>query len=106
MTRSTPGTPFADRLRGHAVPLTHLDPEAPLDDLEPLRDLIGDARVVAVGEHSHFVGELALLRRRVLRFLVERCGFTILAFEYGFSEGFFDAVLSVPASTVTKHLRV
>ncbi|GAA2323946.1 erythromycin esterase family protein [Streptomyces cuspidosporus] len=84
---SHPG-PFADRLRGHAVPLTHLDPTAPLDDLEPLRDIIGDARVVAIGEHSHFIGEFAALRRRILRFLVERCGFTVLAFEYGFSEGF------------------
>ncbi|TDD80261.1 hypothetical protein E1293_21235 [Actinomadura darangshiensis] len=88
MPASTHRDPFADRLRGHAVPLTHLDPEAPLDDLEPLRDIIGDARVVAVGEHSHFIDEFALMRRRILRFLVERCGFTVLAFEYGFSEGF------------------
>ena len=88
MTRSTPGTPFTDWLRAHAVPLTHLDPEAPLDDLAPLRGVIGDARVVAIGEHSHFIEEFALLRRRILRFLVERCGFTVLAFEYGFSEGF------------------
>ncbi|MEV5428192.1 hypothetical protein [Streptomyces sp. NPDC052701] len=80
--------PFTDWLRDHAVPLTRLDPEAPLDDLEPLRGIIGDARVVAIGEHSHFIGEFALMRRRILRFLAERCGFTALAFEYGFSEGF------------------
>ncbi|MFF1507169.1 erythromycin esterase family protein [Streptomyces sp. NPDC058326] len=79
---------FADWLGDHAIPLTHLDPEAPLDDLEPLRDLIGRARVVAIGEHSHFVDEFIRLRRRLVRFLVERCGFTVLAFEYGFSEGF------------------
>ena len=80
--------PFADWLEGHAVRLAHLDPEAPLDDLEPLRDFIGDARVVAVGENSHFIDEFSMLRRRILRFLAERCGFTVLAFEYGFSEGF------------------
>ncbi|MEV4016043.1 erythromycin esterase family protein [Nonomuraea angiospora] len=28
------------------------------------------------------------MRRRILRFLAEQCGFTVLAFEYGFSEGF------------------
>lgn len=28
------------------------------------------------------------MRQRILRFLVERCGFTVSAFEYGFSEGF------------------
>ncbi|SFJ23848.1 erythromycin esterase [Streptosporangium canum] len=80
--------PFAGWLRGHAVPLTHLDPEAPLDDLEPLRGIVGNARVVAIGENSHFIAEFELIRRRVLRFLVERCGFTVLAFEYGLSEGF------------------
>ncbi|GGQ31176.1 erythromycin esterase family protein [Streptosporangium pseudovulgare] len=84
---SQPG-PFADWLRDHAAPLTHLDPEAPLDDLEPLRELIGAARVVAIGENSHFITEFAHLRQRILRFLAERCGFTVLAFEYGFSEGF------------------
>ncbi|MEU4822811.1 erythromycin esterase family protein [Actinomadura sp. NPDC023710] len=79
---------FADWLGAHAVPLAHLDREAPLDDLEPLRGIIGDARVVAIGENSHFITEFSLLRQRILRFLVERCGFTVLAFEYGFSEGF------------------
>lgn len=88
MPASSHHNPFAGWLRGHAVPLTHLDPAAPLDDLEPLRDIIGGARVVAIGENSHFINEFALMRQRILRFLVERCGFTVLAFEYGFSEGF------------------
>ncbi|GGX44556.1 erythromycin esterase family protein [Streptomyces noursei] len=87
MPASPHHNPFVDWLRTHAHPLTHLDPEAPLDDLEPLRAVIGDARVVAIGESSHFIDEFALIRGRVLRFLVERCGFTVLAFEYGFSEG-------------------
>ncbi|MGY1640809.1 erythromycin esterase family protein [Geodermatophilus sp. SYSU D00703] len=68
--------------------LTGLDPDAPLDDLEPLRDVIGSARVVALSENAHFTSEFARLRHRVLRFLVERYGFTVLAYESGFSEGF------------------
>jgi erythromycin esterase len=68
--------------------LTGLDPDAPLDDLEPLRDVIGSARVVAIGENAHFISEFARLRHRLLRFLVERCGFTVLSYESGFSEGF------------------
>ncbi|MFI5838637.1 erythromycin esterase family protein [Catenuloplanes sp. NPDC051500] len=67
--------------------LDTLDPDAPLDDLEPLRDVIGGARVVGIGETTHFVREYQLLRHRLLRFLVERMGFTAYAQESGFSEG-------------------
>lgn len=88
MPAASLGGTFGHWLRSHAVPLTHHDPTAPLDDLEPLGGIIGDARVVAIGENSHFIREFAQLRERVLRFLVERHGFTVLAFEYGFSEGF------------------
>ncbi|MFI8763416.1 erythromycin esterase family protein [Streptomyces sp. NPDC053792] len=42
--------------------------------------------MVALGEHCHFIDEFAAMRRRILRFLIERCGFTVLAFEYGFCE--------------------
>ncbi len=69
------------------IELATLDPAAPLDDLEPLRDLIGGARVVGVGESAHHVREYQLLRHRITRFLVERMGFTVFALESGFSEG-------------------
>ncbi|MFC7534049.1 erythromycin esterase family protein [Actinoplanes sp. GCM10030250] len=73
-------------IRRYAVTADTLDPDAPLDDLEPLRDLIGSARVVGIGENAHHVREFYLLRHRLLRFLVERCGFTTLAFEAPFTE--------------------
>ncbi|MFF4403070.1 erythromycin esterase family protein [Streptomyces sp. NPDC001404] len=79
---------FSAWLRADTAPLDGLDPDAPLDDLEPLREAVGDARVVAIGESSHFIEEFARARHRILRFLVERCGFTAFAFEYGFSEAF------------------
>jgi erythromycin esterase len=78
---------LAGWIRENAAALDTLDPDAPLDDLEPLRDIIGDARVVALGEGCHFVREFTTARRRILRFLAERCGFTALAFEFGFAEG-------------------
>lgn len=78
---------FAQWLSRHAAALTSMAPDAPLDDLEPLKGMIGSARVVAIGESSHFIREFWLMRERILRFLVERCGFTVFAFEFGFSEG-------------------
>ncbi|MFC4562199.1 erythromycin esterase family protein [Nocardiopsis mangrovi] len=75
----------------HSARLADLGPgadaDAALDDLEPLRGLVGDARVVALGENSHQIREFGLLRHRILRFLVERLGFTAYAMEYGAAEG-------------------
>ncbi|HJR81763.1 MAG TPA: erythromycin esterase family protein [Anaerolineales bacterium] len=77
---------FADWIRHHAHVLDSLDPQTPLDDLEPLSELIGDARVVALGESAHYVREFYLLRHRLLRFLAERCGFTVYVMEAPFTE--------------------
>ena len=69
------------------LPLATLDPDAPFDDLEPLADIVGPARVVSIGESAHLVHEFYLLRHRLTRFLVEQLGFTTIVYESGFSEG-------------------
>jgi erythromycin esterase len=73
-------------LRDNATAISTLDPAHPLDDLEPLASAVGDARVVAVGESAHFVREFTLARERIVRFLAERFGFTVFAFEFSFSD--------------------
>ncbi|PRX46948.1 erythromycin esterase [Prauserella shujinwangii] len=88
MTASSAGDAAAAWFRAHAHQLTTMDPEGALDDLEPLRELAAGARVVAVGEGAHFVAEFGHLRQRIIRFLAERCGFRVLAFEFGFAEAF------------------
>ncbi|MBN6040388.1 erythromycin esterase family protein [Amycolatopsis sp. 195334CR] len=70
---------------GHAVEAFDLD--APLDDLAPLVEIVGSARVVGLGESSHHVREFYQVRHRILRFLVERCGFTVFAVEAPFTGG-------------------
>lgn len=70
-----------------ALPLAGLDLTGSLDDLEPLRDVIGSARVVGIGETAHHVREYQQLRNRLVRFLVERLGFGVVALESGYSEG-------------------
>lgn len=71
------------RANGHQVGTFDLD--APVDDLAPLAELVGSARVVGLGESSHHVREFYQVRHRMLRFLVERCGFTVFAVEAPFT---------------------
>jgi erythromycin esterase len=56
-------------------------------DLEPLRDIVGDARVVSIGESTHRVHEFYEVRHRLTRFLVAELGFTAFVMESGFPEG-------------------
>ena len=57
------------------------DPTLPLDDLEPLRQVIGNASVVGLGETIHTSGGYYRMKHRAFRFLVERMGFRVFAFE-------------------------
>ncbi|OLR91315.1 erythromycin esterase family protein [Actinokineospora bangkokensis] len=68
-------------------PLATVDPDAPLDDLTWLDEVVEGARVVGIGEGAHYTREFLLLRHRVLRYLVSRHGFTAFAMESGFTEG-------------------
>jgi len=75
-------------LRANAALLRTIDPDDDdVSDLEPLRDIVGDARVVAIGESTHRIHEFYQIRHRVTRFLVAELGFTAFAMESGFPEG-------------------
>lgn len=78
---------FATWARRHGHSMTAFDLDADLDELEPLREIVGHARVVALGESSHHVREFYQVRHRMMRFLVERCGFTVYALEAPFTQG-------------------
>ena len=58
-----------------------VEPESGFEDLHFLRDLIGDARVVALGEATHGTHEFFRMKHRIFEFLVEEMGFTNFAIE-------------------------
>jgi erythromycin esterase len=82
--------PVVDWLRGRAVPLVTVEPESGLADLEPLRALIGNARVVMLGEATHGSREFFQLKHRIFEFLAREMGFTVFA-----QEGMFARTLAV-----------
>ena len=74
-------------IQEHAVALDTVDPAAPLDDLAPLRDAIGDAEVVGLGESVHGAAEEIELKHRALRVLVEDLGVRSVAWEEDWTTG-------------------
>jgi len=71
-------------LREHAVAVRSIDPaDDDFRDLEPLRKTLKGVRVVMLGEQDHGDGTTFLAKTRLIRFLHERMGFDVLAFESG-----------------------
>jgi erythromycin esterase len=70
----------------HAVPLRTPEAGHGFEDMAPLREVIGDARVVALGEATHGTREFFQLKHRMLEFLVEEVGFTVFAIEANWPE--------------------
>lgn len=56
------------------------------DDLSGLDQLVGDARIVALGEASHGTAEFFQMKHRLLEYLVEKKGFTVFAIEANWPE--------------------
>ncbi len=73
-------------LRREAHPFATAEPDGDLSDLAFLRDLVGDARVVSLGEGTHGTREFFRMKHRILRYLVEEMGFTAFAIEGSWPE--------------------
>jgi erythromycin esterase len=83
-TNQRPITRWVER---NAVPLAAVEPTAVLDDLVPLRDAVGGAAIVGLGESVHGASEELALKHRLLRFLIEDRGFRSIAWEEDWTTG-------------------
>ena len=82
-------------LETNAIRLETAEPGRGFDDLQRLRDLVGDARVVLLGEPTHGNREVYQLKHRMVEFLVEEMGFNVFALETPMAESFdVDAYVS------------
>lgn len=65
--------------------ITSLDSED-YSDLEFLKPLLEDKKIVALGENFHSVGDYMLVKTRLIKYLHEELGFDAIGFESGLGE--------------------
>ena len=73
--------PPIEWLRKNAQPCATCEPGGSDRDLASLRDIVGDARIVALGEVSSGTHEFYQMKRRIIEYLATHLGFTFLAIE-------------------------
>ncbi len=80
--------PGAAWVKANAIPLRTSEAGNGFDDLKGLDAIIGDARIVALGEPTHGTREAFQLKHRLLEYLVENKGFTIFSIEANMPESY------------------
>src|SRR6266581_1173773 len=73
-------------IRAHAVPLKTVEAGHGFSDMEPLKSIVGDARIVSLGEATHGTREFFQLKHRVIEYCVAELGFTMVAFEANYGD--------------------
>lgn len=71
-------------LKENAVHLNSVEAGSGFDDMQPLKAIIGDARIVALGEAAHCNGSFSRAKHRMVEFLVTEMDFTVFAIEATF----------------------
>ena len=75
-------------LKAHAIPFDTPEAGHGFADLQPLKKLIGDAHVVALGEDTHGTREFFQMKHRLTEFLASEMGFTLFAIEANLPEAY------------------
>ena len=89
------GTVFAQQaeppiewIRANAIRLTTPEAGRGFADLQPLKKVVGESRIVSLGEATHGSREFFQLKHRLLEFLASEMGFTIFSIEANMPEAY------------------
>ena len=72
----------------HSIPLNSVLPGSNSNDLLPLKDIVGDARIVSLGEPTHGNREVFQLKHRMIEYLITEMGFDLFALECPYGEAY------------------
>lgn len=68
-------------VKSTAIPLTTAEAGNGFDDMQRINSIVGDARIVSLGETTHGTREVFQMKHRMLEFLVREMGFTVFGIE-------------------------
>jgi erythromycin esterase-like protein len=78
----------AEWIRSTAIRLQTVEAGHGFADLQPLKRVVGNARIVSLGEATHGTREFFQLKHRLLEFLATEMGFTIFSIEANLPEAY------------------
>ncbi|HYV13146.1 MAG TPA: erythromycin esterase family protein [Pyrinomonadaceae bacterium] len=86
--QQNPDKPAVDWIAANAVRLKTPEAGNGFADMQPLNKIIGNARIVSLGEATHGTREFFQLKHRMLEFLATEMGFTIFSIEANMPEAY------------------
>ncbi|MFZ4573202.1 MAG: erythromycin esterase family protein [Phycisphaerales bacterium] len=75
-------------VKAHAVPLKTCEAGNGFEDLAGLKDVVGKARIVSLGEPTHGTREAFQLKHRLLEYLATEMGFRVFSIEANMPESY------------------
>jgi erythromycin esterase len=75
-------------LKTQAKPLKTVRAESGLEDLAAFKAMVGDAKIIGLGEATHGTREFFQTKHRLLEYLVKEMGFTTFAIEATYPESY------------------
>ena len=88
MANSQLSDPTTEWIRANAIRLSTTEAGHGFADMQALKPLIGNARIVSLGEATHGTREFFQLKHRMLEFLATEMGFTIFSIEANMPEAY------------------
>lgn len=88
--------PVSEALKKEMVPLKTVQAKNGFDDMEPLKEVLKDKQIVAMGEATHGTSDFFKMKHRMFEFLVEEMGFRVFAIEgeFGAAQVINDYILN------------
>ncbi|PGM55950.1 erythromycin esterase family protein [Bacillus sp. AFS053548] len=78
---------IVNSIESQAKQLKTIEPSKPFDDLKPLKNMIGSAQYVGLGENTHGSSEIFTMKFRLVKYLVTEMGFTNFGMEEDWGNG-------------------